>query len=128
MTMIIQCCVCQKIKVGDQWILAQHTDKTSHGYCPECFKIFEKEAALKIIDKLLVFHNNRKAKGSSVSAGFDMEFLFLASKLKYDIKEIPVQWRHVETKNVNFIKDAVESLKDILKIKLFVVLGKYDKK
>ena len=72
------------------------------------FKIFEKEAALKIIDKLLVFHNNRKAKGSSVSAGFDMEFLFLASKLKYDIKEIPVQWRHVETKNVNFIKDAVE--------------------
>ncbi|KKQ24371.1 MAG: Glycosyl transferase family 2 [Candidatus Roizmanbacteria bacterium GW2011_GWC2_37_13] len=92
------------------------------------FKIFEKEAALKIIDKLLVFHNNRKAKGSSVSAGFDMEFLFLASKLKYDIKEIPVQWRHVETKNVNFIKDAVESLKDIFKIKLFAVLGKYDKR
>ncbi|OGY43379.1 MAG: hypothetical protein A2729_04360 [Candidatus Buchananbacteria bacterium RIFCSPHIGHO2_01_FULL_39_14] len=52
MTMIIQCCVCQKIKVGDQWILAQHTDKTSHGYCPECAaktlaKIYETEVARK---------------------------------------------------------------------------------
>lgn len=90
------------------------------------FKLFEKQAALKITDKLLVFHNNRKAKGSSVSAGFDMEFLFLASKLKYKIKEIPVFWRHVETKNVNFIKDTIESLKDIIKIKYFALTGKYE--
>lgn len=90
------------------------------------FKLFEKQVALKIVDKLLVFHNNRKTKGSSVSAGFDMEFLFLASKLKYKIKEIPVFWRHVETKNVNFIKDSIESLKDIIKIKYFALTGKYE--
>jgi len=37
-------------------------------------------AAEEVIDKLKVFHNGRTAEGSSVSAGFDLEFLFLAKK------------------------------------------------
>lgn len=90
------------------------------------FKLFEKKAALKIINNLKVFHDKRKAYGSSVSAGFDLEFLFLASRLKYKIKEVPVKWRHVETKNVNFLKDSLETLNDILKIKCFELTGKYD--
>ncbi len=89
------------------------------------FKIFEKKAALRIIDNLQVFHQARSAQGSSVSAGFDLEFLFVGQKLKYKIKEVPVIWRHVETKNVNFIKDSYESLKDILLIKYYDFTGKY---
>ncbi len=89
------------------------------------FKLFEKKAAEVIIDNLKVFHNNRKAKGSSVSAGFDLEFLFLAKRFGYKIKEVSVIWRHVETKNVNFFKDTVETLKDILKIKLYDLQKKY---
>lgn len=89
------------------------------------FKLFQKSAAMAIIDRLLVFHDKREVEGSSVSAAFDMEFLFLASKLKYKIKEIPVQWRHVETKNVNFVKDSVETLRDILKIKMYEIQKKY---
>lgn len=116
------------------------------------FKLFEKQAALKIIDKLQVFHDKRIAKGSflnnlynylglrpfvahlfgmrpkgsSVSAGFDIEFLFLGQKLGYKIIEVPVIWRHVETKNVNFIRDTLETLKDIVKIKLLDMKGKYE--
>lgn len=90
------------------------------------FKLFEKRAALKIINNLKVFHNKRKVKGSSVSAGFDLEFLFLASRLNYKIKEVPVLWRHVETKNVAFWKDSIETIKDILKIKTYSMLGKYN--
>ncbi len=92
------------------------------------FKIFEKNAADSIIKKLRVFHDNRKAKGSSVSAGFDLEFLFLAKKFGYAIKEVPVVWMHVETKNVNFIRDTAETLKDILKIKFLDIIGKYNEK
>ena len=92
------------------------------------FKLFEKKTATTVINNLKVFHNNRKAKGSSVSAGFDLEFLFLAKKLGYKIKEVPVIWRHVETKNVNFITDTVETLKDILKIKYFDLRGQYESK
>lgn len=80
------------------------------------FKLFEKQAALKIINNLKVFGEKRKAKGSSVSAGFDLEFLYLAEKYQFNIKEVPVIWRHVETKNVNFIKDSIETMIDILKI------------
>ncbi len=89
------------------------------------FKLFEKQVALKIIDKLQVFHEKRIAKGSSVSAGFDIEFLFLGQKLGYKIIEVPVIWRHVETKNVNFIRDTLETLKDIIKIKMLDLQGKY---
>lgn len=89
------------------------------------FKLFEKQAALKIIDKLQVFHDKRIAKDSSVSAGFDIEFLFIAQKLGYKIIEVPVVWRHVETKNVNFIRDTIETLKDIFRIKMLDLQGKY---
>lgn len=89
------------------------------------FKLFERKPALTIIEKLLVFHDKRIAKGSSVTAGFDIEFLFLGQKLGYKIIEVPVIWRHVETKNVNFIRDALETLIDIVKIKLLDLQGKY---
>ena len=90
------------------------------------FKLFEKKAALRIIDNLRVFKKAKKIKGSSVSAGFDLEFLYIAQQLGYRIKEIPVVWRHVETKNVNFVKDSLESIRDILKIKWFTLLKRYD--
>lgn len=89
------------------------------------FKLFKTEEARHIIKNLKVFTKEQMAEGSSVSAGFDLEFLFLASRLKYKIKEVPVIWRHVETKNVTFIKSSLESLKDILMIKWYEILNKY---
>lgn len=90
------------------------------------FKMFDKNTALHIISRLRVFYNEKEIKGSSVSAGFDLEFLFLSTKLNYKIKEVPVTWKHVETKNVNFFKDSVETLKDIAKIKYYDLAGKYN--
>ncbi len=91
------------------------------------FKIFEKEAADRIITQLQVFHKIKIINGSSVSAGFDTEFLFIGHKLGYKIKEVPVDWRHVETKNVNFLKDTIETLRDILLIKYYDLSKKYNK-
>jgi hypothetical protein len=73
----------------------------------------------------VVFKNTQGVEGSSVSAGFDLEFLFLATKLGYSITEIPVVWKHVETKNVNFIADTIETLQDILRIKYYDITGAY---
>jgi len=89
------------------------------------FKLFETAVAQDIIAKLKVFKKGKRAKGSSVSAGFDLEFLFLASRLGYTIKEVPVAWRHVETKNVTFVKSSMEGLKDIFLIKWYEILKKY---
>jgi glycosyltransferase involved in cell wall biosynthesis len=91
------------------------------------FKLFEKKSAMEIINKLIVFNQKRKVSDSSVSAGFDLEFLFLAQKFGYKIKEVPVIWHHVETKNVNFLKDSLETLIDIGKIKINEITGGYEK-
>lgn len=92
------------------------------------FKLFEKKAALHIISHSQLFQGTRNTYGPSVTAAFDLEFLFLAFKYGYKVKEVPIFWRHVETRNVNFLKDAVETLSDILKIKYYDIKGLYDKK
>ncbi len=91
------------------------------------FKAFSRKAAREIIDKMQVFSPKKikETKGASVSAGFDLEFLFVGKKLGFKIKEIPVKWRHVETRNVSVIKDSLESLRDIFKIKINALLNKY---
>lgn len=92
------------------------------------FKLFEKKAAQAIIKHLKVYNGDTTIFGPSVNAGFDMEFLFVANKLGYKIKEVPVTWKHVETRRVNFFKDSFQSLKDILKIKYFDLKGLYESK
>jgi len=89
------------------------------------FKGFKREAAMNVISKQKVFVKNHKVSGSSVSAAFDLEFLFLARKLGYTILEVPVVWRHAESKNVSLIKDSFETLKDVFAIRLNDLQGKY---
>lgn len=89
------------------------------------FKLFYKKAALTIINHLKVFHQQKRTTGSSVNAAFDLEFLFLANRLGYKIKEVPVIWRHVETKNVNFLKDSFETLIDMIKMRYYLITGQY---
>ena len=89
------------------------------------FKGFKRNVALHIISKQRVFEKGHHVTGSSVSAAFDLEFLFLARKLKYSILEVPVMWRHAESKNVSLIKDSIETLSDIFLIRINDIKGKY---
>lgn len=89
------------------------------------FKLFETKAAVAILDKLQVFKTQKEISGSSVSAGFDLEFLFIARRDEYKIIEVPVSWRHVETKNVSFIRDSFETLHDVFLIRWNDVFKKY---
>lgn len=89
------------------------------------FKAFTHEAAMKIFNRLQVFKNLQKVKGSTVTAGFDVEILYIAKFLKYKIKEIPVEWFYQDTRNVNPLKDSVYGLIDLLKIKLNSLSGVY---
>ena len=90
------------------------------------FKAFTRAAALDLFPKLKVFDLRRKASGSTVTAGFDIELLYLAKKKGFRIAEVPVEWHYQETRNVNPLKDSLETLTDLLRIKLNSALGKYD--
>jgi len=89
------------------------------------FKAFKRRAANKIFRKLEIFNENVKANGASVSAGFDLEILYIARKLELKVAEVPISWRHQEGTKVNPIKDSWEGLRDLLRIRVNAFSGKY---
>lgn len=90
------------------------------------FKVFRKEATDKLFKKLKLYKETGKVEGSHVTAGFDIELLFIAKKMGFKIREVPVVWRYVETRRVNPVRDSWEGLLDLLKIKVNDLRGMYD--
>ena len=91
------------------------------------FKLFKKDAAHAIFEKVKKIHRGfRQIHGSSVTSGFDIELLYIAQKMGYRIKEVPVDWLYVETRRVSPIKDSVEGFSDLLTIRKNITKGIYD--
>lgn len=89
------------------------------------FKAFKKDVAREIFSKLQLYGTRKTVSGSAVSAGFDIEMLFLAKRLGYKIKEVPVEWHYVETRRVNPLVDSWRGLIDILAIRINAWKGLY---
>ncbi|MDO8582917.1 MAG: glycosyltransferase [bacterium] len=90
------------------------------------FKMFTKEAAKKLFTRVGEIHSrSERISGSSVSAGFDVELLYIAKVLGYKIKEVPVDWLYVETRRVSPVKDSIEGFLDLIKIKAKDLKGEY---
>lgn len=89
------------------------------------FKAFKHDVAKNIFSKLQLYGASHEAQGPMVTAGFDIEVLFLAKQLGYKIREVPVEWHYVETRRVNPIKDSLQGLRDILVIRWYAAIGKY---
>lgn len=79
------------------------------------FKLFRREAARKIFAKQLI---NRWT--------FDAETLFLAKKYEFEVKEMPVIWKHGEGSKVKFPQDLIESFFALLQIRINDWMGKYE--
>jgi glycosyltransferase involved in cell wall biosynthesis len=93
------------------------------------FKAFKKDAAKKIFSRLKVFSDKKVKAGAHVTAGFDLEVLYIARKLKLKTAEVNVNWEHRSTERINPIKDSWEGLKDLVKVRMNAFLGIYkDKK
>lgn len=58
--------------------------------------------------------------------GFDPEILFIARKLKYVIREVPVTWGHDERSRMSYLKDGMKMLEDMARIRANSVAGRYD--
>lgn len=80
------------------------------------FKLFTREAADKVF-KL------QKLDGFS----FDVEILYLAKKLGFKIKEVPIIWVNDEETKVSSIKDSAKMFLDVLKIKFWDLTKDYSK-
>ena len=89
------------------------------------FKAFRQDVARNIFEKLKLYGDSHVVQGSMVTAGFDLEVLFLAKKVGFKIKEVPVEWHYVETRRVNPVKDSWQGFMDILKIRINAWRGVY---
>ncbi|OGC38365.1 hypothetical protein A3K42_00590 [candidate division WWE3 bacterium RBG_13_37_7] len=89
------------------------------------FKLFKKSVAKKIFGMMDVYNTNAKELKEPYTGAWDVEVLFLARKLKYTIKEVPVQWIYVKTTRVSPLRDSFKMAKDVLIIRLNDLSGKY---
>jgi glycosyltransferase involved in cell wall biosynthesis len=58
--------------------------------------------------------------------GYDAEILFLAQRLGFDIKEVPVEWYHSFDSKVNVGADSVGTLLELIRIRYYCHRRLYD--
>lgn len=88
------------------------------------FKLIKLFTAKDLFSRLLVYRPE-KIKNAFTGA-FDVELLYLAQKRNYRIAEVPVSWQHYKTTRVSPIKDSLRMFIDVLKIRFYDLLGKYE--
>jgi dolichyl-phosphate beta-glucosyltransferase len=92
------------------------------------FKAFSYEASQDVFRNLIIFGRQNTIKQPAVKAGFDLEFLYVARKRGYKIKEVPVVWNYQGSRRVSAIRDGIDSIKDILRIRWYALKGSYREK
>ena len=87
------------------------------------FKLFSADAT-SLFNNLVVYGSHESRKDAFTGA-FDVELLYLAKKYGYKIKEVPILWMHNETDRVSPVKDSLRMLRDIFRVRLTDLMGKY---
>ena len=90
------------------------------------FKAFNRGSIEAVFPQLLKDWKRKKTKGAAVNAGFDVETLFLAKKKGFKITEEPVEWHYVGTERVQLIRDSLDALEDMLRIRWNDLRGRYN--
>lgn len=94
-------------------------------YDTQCgFKLFSKQASHTLFSNLFVY-GRQETRPDAFTGAFDVEALYLARKAGFSIKEVPITWEHHETDRVNPIKDSARMLRDIIRVRLADISGKY---
>lgn len=90
------------------------------------FKAFKNENVEKVFSRMKIFGKKPRSGKGSVTAGFDLEALYIARKLKIKVAEVPVDWHEYgERDEKSPIRDSWEALIDMIKIRLNALTGVY---
>jgi dolichyl-phosphate beta-glucosyltransferase len=78
------------------------------------FKAFTRECAHAVFRRQRI-----------IGFGFDVEVLFVARRLGYGIKEVPVTWEYAASSRVDPIRDTLRMFRDVLAVRLNDLRGLY---
>ncbi len=81
------------------------------------FKCFRREVALDILP-------NQTIDGWA----FDVELLFIALKRGYHIIEVPIHWYYGENSRVSPVRDTINMIREVLRIRLNNLAGRYERR
>lgn len=88
------------------------------------FKLFSAQATEQLFNQLYIYGGAAPIPDAFTGA-FDVELLYLAKKNGYQIKEVGVHWSHFTSNRVSPLKDSLRMLRDIIRIRLADLSGKY---
>jgi glycosyltransferase involved in cell wall biosynthesis len=80
------------------------------------FKVFKRPAALAIFPLQKIER-----------WGFDLEILFLARKLGFKVKEVPVLWAHSGGTRISPLVDGLRMFTEMLRVRWYSLTEKYDR-
>lgn len=89
------------------------------------FKAFTKKARDTVFLKMEPEWRRKITKVAAVNAIFDIEALFLAQKAGLKTAEIEVNWKHVGSQQVSIVKEAIDAIRGMLRIRINDLQGKY---
>ncbi|HEY8691321.1 MAG TPA: dolichyl-phosphate beta-glucosyltransferase [Chloroflexota bacterium] len=104
-----------------QIITGQRFEDTQCG-----FKAFSRAASQEVFSRVRLYGANSPVIKRSRVTGFDVELLFLARKLNMRIREVPVRWYYSAGSKVDPLRDSLQNLADVLKVRLYDLQGRYD--
>jgi len=91
------------------------------------FKLFKRAAARDIFKRLHVYGAQAQELKHAYLGAFDVEVLYLARKLGYKIKEVPITWRYVRTERLNPLRDSWKMFWDVVRIRWSDLRGVYER-
>ena len=92
------------------------------------FKLFKTSLIQEIFNYTKLYKlDDKEITGGKVTA-FDVEILYIARRLGYKTKEVPVTWYYADGSKVHSIKDSYYNALDVLKVRAFALLNYYPTK
>ena len=90
------------------------------------YKLFKSKVAKEVFQKLIVYGPKNETLKVPYLGAFDVEVLYIAKKLGYKIKEVPVFWKYVKTTRLRAIPDSIKMLRDVVKVRILDFKGRYN--
>jgi hypothetical protein len=91
------------------------------------FKAMTYEVAQDLFPRLLIHDGSQGPISVPMVTGFDVELLFLANKLGYQLREVPVTWYYGKESKVNARRDSFLLVKDLLTVRWNDLRGRYNR-
>jgi dolichyl-phosphate beta-glucosyltransferase len=124
------------IAIGSRWLNARrqtHKQPLYRQFFGRCFNgVTRLVMGLPFADTQCGFKAFRREAAQTICQlqtierwGFDPEILFIARKRGFKIVEVPVSWGHDARSRISYLRDGVQMLKDMGRIRWNTLSGKY---